>query len=904
MNVGDKISIKGLIGIVRYVGEYHEKPGIFVGVELEKPKGKNNGTIKGKKYFECPENCGLFVDLNTAKSIMKIVTDDGDGSQSPRIDLKSASQNQQISKSVDTVNAQNKGQLNSILKNQQQPKGSNQSVKPPVEVHSARDPAVTFSKPRGKSINVGNSSSHLVPEATPAPSAEKATTAQSSVTSTAKTSSQPNSIPGKPIPPKRASMGPPQVNNGPPPVASGAQSARAPPATAAKSNSSHAASKNNSAPVTADPSKSSLTQTSAKAESQTSLSNAKSDSSGKVQSARAPSNPLLQNQHQIPQSAREPQTKQISNPQKPIDQQQQQQQQQSQPSHPQDSPKSPKPAIPLLSIPQIQIDEPPIIASQSSVSFDEIKNRIPDSAASAIVSVNRERQSILSQGQSTEFQATSASAEQSSTETSPRVAKPIITPEIQAKIKELNSKYEGYIKQRKIIKQKLFDIATSYKKKKEEQEKSLKKFAEEALNKKAELQINLETEINDLETQILECLERTHRYLEIADEQRANKVIELLRKINEEHVNFESDLDIFINAQRINVNKATQSVHILNDRLKKVLINRQVNEKLINKKKSIMDEKEKELADKRPRWQEVTKLRTTFSELSEKVNHAKKISLYKNAEREGMRRFYQMFSDVPLLNSLYLILCIEKKTNNNEIRHICELTKFVLSGFIAPTAKGIDLFNALSDVDSAIEKDEEPQSLDVELALEEISSVRLDSALTSFKLLAGAENIKDEKLKNQVLELASEIKASPIIHPALLENDKKEDFAEIAKNLLFEIQKAEDDEDEEEINLDQFKGQLEKFNVPEIDIIKGYTDFILPQQTVQDKDKVSPEIAKKRQERKDIESKSKFLEDEIVKEKAKFEALRDELNEPMSLYMELANQLEITKKKLAKYYNQ
>ena len=51
MEVGATISIKGLKGIIRYVGEYHEKPGIFVGVELEKPKGKNNGTIKGKKYF-------------------------------------------------------------------------------------------------------------------------------------------------------------------------------------------------------------------------------------------------------------------------------------------------------------------------------------------------------------------------------------------------------------------------------------------------------------------------------------------------------------------------------------------------------------------------------------------------------------------------------------------------------------------------------------------------------------------------------------------------------------------------------------------------------------------------------------------------------------------------------------
>jgi len=30
-------------------------------VELRKPKGKNDGSVNGKRYFTCPENCGILV---------------------------------------------------------------------------------------------------------------------------------------------------------------------------------------------------------------------------------------------------------------------------------------------------------------------------------------------------------------------------------------------------------------------------------------------------------------------------------------------------------------------------------------------------------------------------------------------------------------------------------------------------------------------------------------------------------------------------------------------------------------------------------------------------------------------------------------------------------------------------
>ena len=39
-------------------------PGKWIGIELVGALGKNNGTVRGKTYFTCPENCGLFVRQN------------------------------------------------------------------------------------------------------------------------------------------------------------------------------------------------------------------------------------------------------------------------------------------------------------------------------------------------------------------------------------------------------------------------------------------------------------------------------------------------------------------------------------------------------------------------------------------------------------------------------------------------------------------------------------------------------------------------------------------------------------------------------------------------------------------------------------------------------------------------
>jgi hypothetical protein len=48
-------------GIVQYVGQTTFASGYWVGLKLETPTGKNDGSIEGTQYFECPPYHGLFV---------------------------------------------------------------------------------------------------------------------------------------------------------------------------------------------------------------------------------------------------------------------------------------------------------------------------------------------------------------------------------------------------------------------------------------------------------------------------------------------------------------------------------------------------------------------------------------------------------------------------------------------------------------------------------------------------------------------------------------------------------------------------------------------------------------------------------------------------------------------------
>uniref|UniRef100_A0A8D2MPM8 Dynactin subunit 1 n=1 Tax=Zonotrichia albicollis TaxID=44394 RepID=A0A8D2MPM8_ZONAL len=55
------LDLGGHRGTVAYVGATLFATGKWVGVILDEAKGKNDGTVQGRKYFTCEENHGIFV---------------------------------------------------------------------------------------------------------------------------------------------------------------------------------------------------------------------------------------------------------------------------------------------------------------------------------------------------------------------------------------------------------------------------------------------------------------------------------------------------------------------------------------------------------------------------------------------------------------------------------------------------------------------------------------------------------------------------------------------------------------------------------------------------------------------------------------------------------------------------
>lgn len=66
LRVGDVVMVRrdvNRIGVVRYVGRPHFSVNdeYWLGVELKDPQGDHNGKYKGRHYFNCKENHGIFV---------------------------------------------------------------------------------------------------------------------------------------------------------------------------------------------------------------------------------------------------------------------------------------------------------------------------------------------------------------------------------------------------------------------------------------------------------------------------------------------------------------------------------------------------------------------------------------------------------------------------------------------------------------------------------------------------------------------------------------------------------------------------------------------------------------------------------------------------------------------------
>lgn len=86
VTVGSKVHVnsKQCNGSIMFIGPTDFKEGIWYGVKLDKPNGKNNGSAKGRKYFRCKDKHGTFVQASQISLL------GGGGGGGKRTSVKSA----------------------------------------------------------------------------------------------------------------------------------------------------------------------------------------------------------------------------------------------------------------------------------------------------------------------------------------------------------------------------------------------------------------------------------------------------------------------------------------------------------------------------------------------------------------------------------------------------------------------------------------------------------------------------------------------------------------------------------------------------------------------------------------------------------------------------------------------
>eukprot|EP00160_Parvularia_atlantis_P006170 Unigene15365_Nuclearia_a/m.45940 Unigene15365_Nuclearia_a/g.45940 ORF Unigene15365_Nuclearia_a/g.45940 Unigene15365_Nuclearia_a/m.45940 type:complete len:228 (+) Unigene15365_Nuclearia_a:86-769(+) len=71
VHVGDRCECEvgdmQIRGTVRFVGKAQFALGHWVGVHLDEPVGKNDGSVAGTQYFSCPDKYGIFVRPDRVK---------------------------------------------------------------------------------------------------------------------------------------------------------------------------------------------------------------------------------------------------------------------------------------------------------------------------------------------------------------------------------------------------------------------------------------------------------------------------------------------------------------------------------------------------------------------------------------------------------------------------------------------------------------------------------------------------------------------------------------------------------------------------------------------------------------------------------------------------------------------
>ncbi|XP_037603444.1 CAP-Gly domain-containing linker protein 4-like isoform X1 [Sebastes umbrosus] len=70
VRLGERVLVVGQrTGVVQFYGKTSFAPGLWLGIELDKPSGKNDGSVGGVRYFRCPPKHGVFAPPSRVQRI-------------------------------------------------------------------------------------------------------------------------------------------------------------------------------------------------------------------------------------------------------------------------------------------------------------------------------------------------------------------------------------------------------------------------------------------------------------------------------------------------------------------------------------------------------------------------------------------------------------------------------------------------------------------------------------------------------------------------------------------------------------------------------------------------------------------------------------------------------------------
>ncbi|XP_076605736.1 CAP-Gly domain-containing linker protein 4 isoform X4 [Chaetodon auriga] len=70
VRLGERVLVVGQrTGVVQFYGKTNFAPGLWLGIKLDKPSGKNDGSVGGVRYFSCPPKHGVFAPPSRVQRI-------------------------------------------------------------------------------------------------------------------------------------------------------------------------------------------------------------------------------------------------------------------------------------------------------------------------------------------------------------------------------------------------------------------------------------------------------------------------------------------------------------------------------------------------------------------------------------------------------------------------------------------------------------------------------------------------------------------------------------------------------------------------------------------------------------------------------------------------------------------